>query len=48
MVCMAPMNYATADLKDFTAGSQGRMWVYKMVINQSLKGFFDLVGQCTA
>lgn len=40
MGCVASMNYVTADLKDFTAGSQERTGVYKMVINQSLKGFF--------
>lgn len=31
------------DLKDFTAGGQGNTWVHKIVINRSLKSFFDLV-----
>lgn len=39
-IAWLPLNYVTADLKDFTAGSQGKTWVHNMVINQSLKGFW--------
>lgn len=33
------LNCASKNLKDFTAGSQGKTWVHKVAINQSLKGF---------